>query len=699
MTRSVLFLILLSAFIFLSNIGAQSITIKGRVVDTDGKPIAGATVVLRNKSNGIERTAAANNDGQFTFAGAADAAQFEIIAASNGFARIVKTLDSGAADVVLTLSPDQISANVTVTATRNQILTSDTAVPVSVVGKEELDLKGVNVIGDIFRTLPGTSTVNEGAFGVRPRIRGLDSNRVLILVDGERLNNSRTSTEQSGVETGLVDMSQIDSVEVVRGSGSVLYGTDALGGTINIITHDTPARNENGFRFGGVLNTFYSSNENGRRGSLAVNGSNKLFAFRVGQSLERFENYSTGKTNGTVPQDILNINPGGVTNDGEVLNSQSHGSDTNAMLRFFLNDTNTLKFGYDRRRAANIGSPTLVGVFNAFFPFSDRDKFNGRWDSAALTKNLQRLSVSGFYQKQNRNFTNILTVPPVLPFFPGLYQFSQTVTDTKTTGLDVQSDWVFGSRNNLTAGFSFFRDRNNDNRIKTTTSTPGAPIQSTDRSKSVPNANLTNVAGFAQDEFRISKRLKLIGGLRIDNFKTKADPTNGFSLPNLRPDQIADLGIGSLAAGLNVSNTAVTGDVGAVVRLTDWVNLSARVGRSFRTPNIFELFFTDAGSVGGFVVGNPTLKPETGTNFDTSIKLSKSRFSGTVTYFNNSYKNLLATLTAADHRGCPVYITFPGTVYDANNCQIVSSPPHQAPVQVYQTVNIGGFLGPLMAGL
>jgi len=57
------------------------------------------------------------------------------------------------------------------------------------------------------------------------------------------------------------------------GSGSLLYGTDALAGTINVITADTPARRESGFRFGGALNTFYSSNENGRRGSLTLNGA------------------------------------------------------------------------------------------------------------------------------------------------------------------------------------------------------------------------------------------------------------------------------------------------------------------------------------------------------------------------------------------------------------------------------------------
>ncbi len=651
------------------------------VMDVNGLAIPGADVHLT--VNGyLLRTAASGADGVAVFDSVAEGS-YRISAVSNGFSTVVRELivaSGQPGNLEILLSPGAIAETVNVTAERRQISSEETAVPVSIVGREEIERKAVNTISDIFRTLPGTSTVNEGAFQVRPRIRGLDSNRVLILIDGERLNNSRTSTAQSGVETGLVETSQIESVEVVRGSGSVLYGTDALAGTINIITRDTPPRRDTGFRFGAILDSFYSSNENGRRGNLAVNGSGKLFAFRVSQSLERFGNYSTGKP-GSVFLSDFRLQSGTITGDGEVLNSQSHAGNSQATARLFLNDKNTLRFNYDRRRAANVGSAGLVDIFNAFFPFSNRDKFSGRYDVAALTKSLQRLSVSGFYQTQYRNFTNILTVP-------GFYQSSETVTNTKTSGFDLQTDWTFGSRNNLTAGASFFRDTNRDRRLVIQASSPISTTRRISNTKSVPNASLTNYAAFAQDEFRLSNRLKLVGGIRVDNFKTAAEPTTGFSLPNLRQDQIDALNIGSLASGLNVSNTSVTGDFGAVYKLSRNVNLSARVGKSFRTPNIFELFFTDAGSVGGFVVGNSSLRPETGTNIDTSVRLHTSRFTASATYFNNSYKNFLNTVEANDRRGCPIFIVRTGTIYDANNCFIVSSPPGPGPSRVSQTQNV-----------
>lgn len=662
---------IISSILLLSfAVTAQTAGVTGRVQDAAQNSIAGATVILRNKHTRAERTTVSDAEGRFSFPAPASSGDYEIVVTAAGFGSVTSAA-SATGETVLMLSPAPIKEQVTVTATRTQISTDETAVPVSIVNREDIERRAINTVGDLFRTLPGTSTNNEGPFQVRPRIRGLDSNRVLILVDGERLNNSRTSTGQSGIEPGLVETSQIESVEVVRGSGSVLYGTDALAGTINIITRDTPARRDSGFRFGAALDTFYTTNENGRRANLAVNGSGKLFAFRVAQSLERFGNYFTGKASGQVPADILAI--GGITTDGEVLNSQSHGSNTQLTGRFFIGDLSTARINYERRRAADIGSPTLVGVFNGFFPFSNRDKIGGRYDRADLTGYLRRVSVSGYYQTQFRNFTNILTVPPVPPFFPGQFQFSETVTDTKTAGFDVQTDWRPAAGNLLIAGASFFRDDNSDRRLIITASTPSSPNRTVRNSRSVPDATLSNFAGFAQDEHRVNDRLILIGGLRFDWFRTNAKPTPEFTLdPRFTPSQIEDLGLAGLTNGLRVVNKALTGDFGFVFKITDEVRASARIGRSFRTPNIFERFFTDFGSVAGFLVGNPNLKPESGINFDTTIKLKTSRFSGVVTYFNNFYKNFLATPVAIDRNGLPI---------------VIPRPP-QAPIPVFQTRNV-----------
>jgi outer membrane cobalamin receptor len=300
---------------------------------------------------------------------------------------------------------------VTVTATRTESVVTDTPVPVSVIGRE-IEKRALVTPGDLFRYLPGTSIANEGPFQVRPRIRGLDSNRVLILVDGERLNNSRTSTSNSGIEIGLVDVDQIERVEVARGSGSVLYGTDALSGTINILTRDTLRRRDTGFHVGGGFNGLFSSNDAGRRGSAYVEGAGSKFAFRVAQTLDRFDNYHSGPvTLASGPRD-------GSDEATEVANAQYHGSNTQLIGRYFFNDFHSLKTTYERRRASNIGVPAVVGVFTAFFPFSNRDKVSTRYEGQNLTPSLARLSGSVYYQGQDRDFSNIVDVPAAPPFFP-----------------------------------------------------------------------------------------------------------------------------------------------------------------------------------------------------------------------------------------------------------------------------------------
>lgn len=648
---------------------AQTGPLSGRVEDSAGAPIAGAAIVLRNKLSRAERTVTTNAAGEFAFG--AVTGEHEIIVSVAGFATVIRDLAASDTSLIIALSPQPIKESVTVTAERTQVSTDQTAVPVTVVGREQIEERALNTVGDLFRALPGTSTNNEGPFQVRPRIRGLESNRVLILVDGERLNNSRTSTGQSGIEPGLVDLSQIESIEVVRGSGSVLYGTDALAGTINIISRDVPARRDGGFRFGSTLNTFYSTNEKGRSASLAVNGSSRWFAFRISQSLERFDNYFTGKVNGAVPPEVLAV--GGINDDGEVLNTQSHGGNTFATGRLFLGDETTAKVNFERRRAGNIGSPALVGVFNAYFPFSNRDKFSGRFDTVDVTSHLQRITVTAFHQEQDRNFTNILTVGPVPPFFPGQYQFSETITGTQTDGFDVQTDWQFGSRYRVITGVSAFIDDNTDKRLLISSTTPTSPNQTIRTSRSVPDATLTNIAAFAQNDLRISRRFRLTGGIRYDRFATDALPTPEFTLdPRFTQSQIEDLGLAGLTEGLNVTNTAITGDIGAVYNFTDQLTASARLGRSFRTPNIFERFFTDFGSVAGFLVGNPRLVPETGLNFDTTMKYRSSRLAAAVTYFNNKYSNFLATPAAIDRNGDPI---------------VILRPP-LAPIPVFQTKNV-----------
>ncbi|HXG68565.1 MAG TPA: TonB-dependent receptor, partial [Blastocatellia bacterium] len=541
----------------------EQVTVSGRALDPEGAAISGATITLLQKSAGFERVTVTDDSGAFRFTGVAPGSYILSVNFS-GFSTFVREFNfttEESRNLELVLRPGAISERLTVTATRAESLAADTPVPVSVIERAEIERRTLTTIGDLFRRLPGTSTVNEGPFQVRPRIRGLDSNRVLILVDGERLNNARTSTSNSGIEIGLVDVGQIESVEVARGSGSVLYGTDALAGTINIITRGTPPRPDSGFRFEGGFNGFFSSNETGRRGSAYLAGAWSRFAFRVAQTLDRFDNYHSG----AVPTPFGEDDSDRAT---EVVNSQYHGGNTQVVGRFFLDDRQSLSAHYERRRAADIGVPAVAGVFTAFFPFSDRDKVSARYEGHNLTGALARLAASVYYQRQERNFSNTLSVPAAPPAFPGSFQFSETITDTRSAGFDLQSNWAFGTKNVLTTGASYFRDRNRDarfiERLSPDFSTfPPRLARSTDESRSVPDATFGDLAFFAQDEFQATRWLRVVGGARVDRFDINSERTPGFDLPPFfTPAQIEDLGLTGLADGLKVNDTAVSGDLG-----------------------------------------------------------------------------------------------------------------------------------------
>nr|HPM78902.1 TonB-dependent receptor plug domain-containing protein [bacterium] len=125
---------------------------------------------------------------------------------------------------------------VVVTAERSPIDLDDAARSVSIITAQQFDERIARTVPESLRATAGILVQRTNLGGGSPFIRGLVGNQVLILIDGVRMNNS---TFRGGPNQYLntIDPFFIDRIEVVRGPGSVLYGSDALGGTINIITH------------------------------------------------------------------------------------------------------------------------------------------------------------------------------------------------------------------------------------------------------------------------------------------------------------------------------------------------------------------------------------------------------------------------------------------------------------------------------
>jgi outer membrane receptor protein involved in Fe transport len=662
-----------------------------RVRDQTGADVPLATLTLTNIATGAQRVAVTNSSGQYVF-DALPMGMYRLRVRRDGFSEAVRTLSLDEASKQLEadveLAPGTINEEITVTAARGGRDVLDVAARTETLSDEIILRQNPVTTGDLLVNLPNVTPVNSGPLLVRPRLRGLDSTRLLILVDGERLNNSRTSTGAAGVEIGLIDPSVIETIEVVHGLGAALYGTDALSGTINITTR-MPERVDQRLRVGGGLASYYSTNEKGRRGSGHVDVSGRWFAVRLFGMLERFPNYHAGEpfdeTNvpmiqagviqhkqfGPIPD---NFNEPFTRASAEIPNSQSHGHNWGTTARLFFGHGQTLRLNWLRRRAASTGFPDFAPPY--FFqvisvPRNDLDKASVRYESSALTSWLTRLSVGGFWQHQNRTLKNeffvlSLTEPrPGDPPYATLTRvdvLSHTGQNVKSAGYDLQANVLLTPKNLLTAGTSLFRDHNKDFRFVVADVTtigalgrPPAPPQffplhvpvvrgAISQTPRVPISNFQNFAVFFQDEHELTRSARVVGSLRVDRFDIDMVPTPNYNPvapeladadPPLDPASVPPVG------GIQFNRTTLTGDFGLVVRPKSYLSLTARLGRSFRHPNLSELFFSGPAEA-GVLVPNINVGPEKGINVDVGVKLRTSRASGSLTYFNNSYRDFLS---------------------------------------------------------
>ncbi len=680
---------------------ASAAVVRGTITDASGAPVVNAAVRLENAASGEERGAQSGSDGSYSFDGLATGA-YRVSARAAGFSEAARhfAVEGAEASVAadLKLSIGTLAASVTVTAARNLRDSQSIPLRAETLGQEELARDNPASTGDFLVRAPGISLVANGPFQVRPRLRGLDSTRVLVLIDGERLNNARTATDRAGVEVGLVDVAEIERVEIVSGSGSVLYGTDALSGTINILTRQP--RPGEAWRMSGGGRGYFSSNENGWRGTASLGVSGPRVAARVSLSKESFDDYRAGGdfresslprfADGTLHQaDTIDdnfppfrfrafpdpFNAPFTRSTDVVANSAAQANNLAAAVTWEPTASQTLSAKYTRRHASDIGFPDFEPPL--FFqgirlPFSNLDKWSARYEARNLSPTFASLRATAYYQRQDRNLQNIaipvqFPAPTAQTFFPinvfRLLIDSSTEQLVKTPGLDVQGTFLLSPRNVFTAGFTLYEDRSRDHRTATTRTYlvgnvalgPRGPQANVFDSplllgqspltfpSRVPDASLRDFGVFAQDEWDLAGRLHVVAGVRLDSYRVTTDPTPGYDVapvvagatPAIDPSTLPD------PAGERIARTAFTGDVGAVYKLNDRASLIAHYGRSFRHPNLEELLFAGPATAGN-IAPNIKVEPEKGDNLDLGLKVRSGRVAEQISLFRNTYHGFIS---------------------------------------------------------
>jgi iron complex outermembrane receptor protein len=254
---------------------ASAAAIQGTVIGRDSLPLAGVRVSLIETG----RITTTDSRGRYRFADVARGS-YGLSFAMVGYAPVVYRVRMEGSDLTLDamLLPSLVELpDVQVTASPLATTALNSPQPTSVLGSADLAITGAPTLGETASSLPGVRSASTGAGIGKPVIRGLSSNRVLVLADGQRME-----TAQWGDEHGpSIETANAARIEVIRGPASVLYGSDALGGVINVVARPLPDALDKPSFVAASAEATYATNNDMPVGTLAVEGADGGFGFRV----------------------------------------------------------------------------------------------------------------------------------------------------------------------------------------------------------------------------------------------------------------------------------------------------------------------------------------------------------------------------------------------------------------------------------
>lgn len=523
-----------------------------------------------------------------------------------------------------------------VTATRSPRSTFNTPQPVTVIDSTTIRRSMANNAADLLRMTPGVDVIGVGPNQTRISIRGQRGHRILLLEDGVRLNNSRRQ-QDFGEIPSLVGVNDLERVEVVRGPSSVLYGTDAIGGVLNMVTGRAPA-GKTGTAVQGRVGYRYSGVGDLQEGSGSVTGNLGAFGFSLGAQYRDAGSY-------TAPSGTFgNIR---LANTTRVEDSGVQDENYRAEIGYGRSGTDRVYLRYTRYLASDAGfgfvdprafGDSAGGRIRLFFPNQDVERISvGYQNYSPGVSFADRVDLTLYTMLNQRDFSQDIVVPlgPTARLTSGGNNF----TNTRTNGFRLEAAKGVG-RHVLTYGADFFRDATDSRDSSVTTVTGfGPPSSSVNTLPTVPRATYRSVGFFVQDEWRLMPRVDLVLGGRYQRVTAKTLPTEGLSDP--------------LA---NSSDNALVGAANLGVAVTPELRLVGSVGRAFRSANLIERFFDGAAEGSGVQIPNPDLDPETSFNIDGGFKYARGVFYAEGLYFRNEISDgIRAAATGDEVNGQPVF--------------------------------------------
>jgi vitamin B12 transporter len=620
-------------------------TMVGRVTDSQGAAMQGATLTLYARATNTRATTVTDAHGAYRFERLPEG-DYVVEATSAGFGRFSRTfrLERGATGTLdFALEIAGVSETVLVTAVGRPQTVDEVSKALSVVTSEEIERRGEYSLGEALRTVPGLRVQQLGGPGTLMRIqtRGLRDSDTAILVDGLRL---RDAASTQGDATSFIEelfTVSSDRLEVLRGSGSSLYGTNAIGGVVNVISDQGGGPTHGQLQIeGGQLGLFrgraqlaggLDSNRFIYSGGLATlnvkDGVNFTPSRNVsGQGFAKYNftpNISLGARmfgNGaylaltdspftaTSAADIASYLPGYVTPPpGSVIDAVALPLD-------------------QQRRIENGLAVTDRGGANYIPNLRDPDN---RRDSNYMTVAFifdQRINdVLGYrasYQRVNTN-RRFSDAPGGVLFEP-LFNSSSDF-DGRIDTFNLQVDARLGAHNLLAAGYEFERERYLG---RDRDENPDLAL----RVNSGTNVSQRSNAFFIQNQFRaLENRFQISAAFRVQSFALTQPEFFGGT---------------SVYTGLRFESpkSAYTGD-GSVSYFfsSTGTKLRAHTGSGYRAPAIFERFGSSIFNGVFSPFGDPRLNPERSIAIDAGIdqKLAGDRVQLSATYFYTRLQDVI----------------------------------------------------------
>ena len=571
---------------------AQRLT--GTVADARShKPMPGVTVQL----DGVQKGTTTNQQGRFTYTDL-PAGSYQVRVRSVGYRSVTQAVTifnqaTTSVRIELVQAVIQLNQQTVVTTQRRENSDFDRPEFTTVVTARDLQQRSPRTVPDALAGSTGVFIQKTNHGGGSPFVRGLTGQQTLILVDGIRLNNS---TFRSGPTQYLntIDPQSIRQIEVLRSSGSVVYGSDAIGGVVNVLTK-TPRFSDQPQLTGSVFGKAMTRDmEYSGRAELGL--STASVAVMGGLAYRNFGHLVAGRRLG------LEAPTGYGQLSGDV------------KARFRVSDKVMATAAYQSVRQDSVPVFHRVRLENyRYYQFNPqrRQLAYARLEGFYNRRFLQSVQLTALWQDQSEGRQSQRNNSPT-----AVYERDQTTTTGLTLLANAQPTRYWHLQN----GLEWYNDRVASTRRDVNTQTG----RGTSRRGLYPDgATMSSLAIFSTHTLTIN-RLTLTAGTRYNAFQIKTPET------------------GVASAGESVIRpSALVGNAGISYAVVPSMRVVGSVQSAFRAPNI-----DDLGTLGvvdfRYEIPNANLRPERSLNVEAGFKLRTRRVSATLLAYNNRLTDFIS---------------------------------------------------------